>query len=183
MRCTLSFLRQPIDRPTALITPAHRWEAVTSELAGQVHLADFWHEGDGEKLLSIAEVRSLNRFAGLSPVGEGKIACLWAADRYRPETANALLKIIEEPPEYLLIVLLSETDHFLPTVRSRVQAVAVTDDSATMNKSGFPALFASYTLDTEPGREEARQALYLHSLVHGGIKADGIIESLRSSQS
>ena len=53
--------------------------------------------------------------------GERKIYIVPDAQNMTPEAQNALLKTLEEPPKYVVILLLSNNDTaFLPTVLSRV---------------------------------------------------------------
>ncbi len=56
--------------------------------------------------------------------GKKKVYIISEADEMRPEAANALLKILEEPPENLMIILTTSRIHrILPTIRSRCQLV------------------------------------------------------------
>jgi DNA polymerase III subunit delta' len=67
--------------------------------------------------------------ASRSPVeGQRKVVVLFEAERlvngYRAESANALLKTIEEPPPRTVVVLVTATpDELPPTVRSRCQRI------------------------------------------------------------
>ena len=56
--------------------------------------------------------------------GDRKIAIIDDAHRFNPESGNALLKTLEEPPEYsTLILIATDPDALLPTIRSRSQLV------------------------------------------------------------
>ncbi len=56
--------------------------------------------------------------------GRRKVYILAEADRMRPEAANALLKLLEEPPSNLLLILTTSFIHrILPTIKSRCQLV------------------------------------------------------------
>lgn len=56
--------------------------------------------------------------------GSRKIAVINDADTMNDETANALLKTLEEPPERAVILLIAHNyDALLPTIRSRCQVV------------------------------------------------------------
>ena len=56
--------------------------------------------------------------------GRKKIFIFSEADEMRAEAANALLKILEEPPENLLLILTTSRIHkILPTIRSRCHLV------------------------------------------------------------
>ncbi|HET6422971.1 MAG TPA: DNA polymerase III subunit delta' [Planctomycetaceae bacterium] len=56
--------------------------------------------------------------------GSRKVAVINDADTMNDETANALLKTLEEPPERAVILLIANNyDALLPTIRSRCQVV------------------------------------------------------------
>lgn len=56
--------------------------------------------------------------------GGRKIAIIADAEKLNDESANALLKTLEEPPPHsLLILIATNTDSILPTIRSRCQIV------------------------------------------------------------
>jgi len=55
-------------------------------------------------------------------LGENKVAIILSVDQLSPGAANSLLKLLEEPPEYLSILLTTSLIHdVLPTIRSRCQ--------------------------------------------------------------
>ena len=81
---------------------------------------------DGMAIHGIATVRLLQRRAALTPVEGGKrVFIVGEADRLvpqesSPEAANALLKLLEEPPSGSLFILTTvDAGLMLPTVRSR----------------------------------------------------------------
>jgi len=56
--------------------------------------------------------------------GKKKVFIISEADQLRTEAANALLKILEEPPENLMLILTSSHLYrILPTIRSRSQLI------------------------------------------------------------
>lgn len=56
--------------------------------------------------------------------GNRRIAIIDDADKMNAESANALLKTLEEPSaNYLMILIASELDAILPTIRSRCQLI------------------------------------------------------------
>ncbi len=71
--------------------------------------------------ITVDEVRKLKSFFTLSAADGGwRIAIIDAADELNTSAANALLKILEEPPEKTLILLVShQPAKLLPTIRSR----------------------------------------------------------------
>ena len=77
-------------------------------------------EGRGVK---IEQIRELERFLSLTPNESAyKIAIITDFEKANPNAANALLKTLEEPPQYAhLILLASDADTLLPTIVSRSQ--------------------------------------------------------------
>ena len=73
--------------------------------------------------LTIGQVRELARQLALTPsMGRGRVAILDGFDRATPSAANALLKTLEEPPAYVVLVLLApDAETLLPTIVSRCQ--------------------------------------------------------------
>jgi DNA polymerase-3 subunit delta' len=67
--------------------------------------------------------------------GEYKIVLIWCAENLHSATANALLKLLEEPPARTLFLLVTnQSDKLLMTILSRTQRVAVqafSDDEVT----------------------------------------------------
>lgn len=56
--------------------------------------------------------------------GDHRVAVIDDADRFSPESGNALLKTLEEPPSYATLILLAENSGaLLSTIRSRSQLV------------------------------------------------------------
>jgi DNA polymerase-3 subunit delta' len=95
-------------------------------------------EADGMASHSIATARLLQRRAALTAVeGGARVFILGDADRLvaqeaSPEAANALLKLLEEPPAGSLFILTTvEPRRLLPTIRSRavtMRLARLTDD-------------------------------------------------------
>lgn len=55
-------------------------------------------------------------------LGAYRVVCIWLPECLNRVAANALLKVLEEPPLHTVFVLVShDLDRVLPTVRSRVQ--------------------------------------------------------------
>ena len=73
----------------------------------------------------IDDVRGLKRDLGMTSYeGHGIAALILEADRMKAEAANALLKMLEEPPpQTLLILTATSLDSMLPTIVSRCQPV------------------------------------------------------------
>lgn len=76
-------------------------------------------------VIGIDQVRALRREVAFPPLeGKYKVYIFAGADRMQAEAANSLLKVLEEPPPQVVIILVAEsTVPMLPTVVSRCQLV------------------------------------------------------------
>ncbi len=79
-------------------------------------------------VLPVDEVRRTAGFFGLSAgAGGWRVAIVDAADDMNVNAANALLKVLEEPPPRSLFLLIShQPGRLLPTIRSRCRVLAMT---------------------------------------------------------
>lgn len=82
---------------------------------------------DGQ-FIRIESIRQLQRSLSYRPYeGKRRVCVLDGADRMKVESANALLKTLEEPPpDTLFILLTTEKDSLLPTIVSRCQDLGFT---------------------------------------------------------
>ena len=79
-------------------------------------------QGDGSaKSLSVDVIRNLREQVAVVPnEANRKVAVLADADCMNVQAQNALLKILEEPPPYMVFILTAQSrTQFLPTVQSR----------------------------------------------------------------
>ncbi|MGE4610482.1 MAG: DNA polymerase III subunit delta' [Paracoccaceae bacterium] len=95
--------------------------------------------------ITVDEVRKLKSFFTLSSADGGwRIAIVDSADEMNKSAENALLKVLEEPPEKTLILLVShQPAKLLPTIRSRCRelrcSTLLPDTlSLVMEQAGFP---------------------------------------------
>ena len=89
-----------------------------------------------------------------------KIMIVWLPEKMNTETANKLLKMIEEPPEKTLFLLVSEEDDkLLPTIVSRCQPVRIPSVSRE-DMAGY--LSANYGL-------EATAAMDIAGIANGNM--------------
>ncbi|MDP7151591.1 MAG: DNA polymerase III subunit delta' [Paracoccaceae bacterium] len=72
-------------------------------------------------VITVDEVRKLKSFFSLSAAEGGRrVVIVDAADEMNVSAANALLKLLEEPPEKSFLILIShQPSRLLPTIRSR----------------------------------------------------------------
>jgi len=73
----------------------------------------------------IDQIRELKKTASMKLYkGKSRIFIISEADRMTTEASNSLLKLLEEPPEHLLLILTtSRLDKLLPTIISRCQLI------------------------------------------------------------
>ncbi len=91
---------------------------------------------DGENKQGIIGVKEseniLKKLSLTSYAGGFKIMIVWLPEKMNAQAANKLLKIIEEPPDKTVFLLVTENeDRLLPTIVSRTQLVRIrrlTDD-------------------------------------------------------
>ncbi|WP_119458695.1 DNA polymerase III subunit delta' [Rhodospirillaceae bacterium SYSU D60014] len=71
--------------------------------------------------ITVEDVRKIGSFLRLTPAEGGwRVVIVDCADEMNPSAANALLKILEEPPKNALLLLVSHAPGgLLPTIRSR----------------------------------------------------------------
>jgi len=77
------------------------------------------------KPIKIADIRMLTHWISLRPhSSKNKLAVIYKIDNITPEAANALLKVLEEPPASSILVLQAEKkEKILPTILSRCQII------------------------------------------------------------
>jgi DNA polymerase III subunit delta' len=95
--------------------------------------------------ITVDEVRRLNGFFGLSASGGGRrIVIVDAADDMNTSAANALLKVLEEPPKGAVLFLVShQPARLLPTIRSRCREIRLAPLApealgAALEQAGLP---------------------------------------------
>lgn len=84
---------------------------------------DFLKAGNSQPVIYVDESDDIIQRASLSAFQENfKIFIIWQPEKLRIEAANKLLKIIEEPFEDTIFILVSNDDSkILPTIQSRTQ--------------------------------------------------------------
>ena len=80
---------------------------------------------EGKRWITVGEIRGAIDWMHRKPLeGDRRVLIVDLADSLRTEAANALLKTLEEPPDYGLLILCSESPASLPeTVVSRCRPV------------------------------------------------------------
>jgi DNA polymerase-3 subunit delta' len=109
--------------------------------------------GKLKTVLEIDEIRRLAAFFGLTSTADGwRIAIVDSADEMNDNAANALLKILEEPPPKGTLLLVSHAPgRLLPTIRSRCQRL----DLKPLDEASLAAALARLLPDTQPADRAA----------------------------
>ncbi len=97
-------------------------------------------QDDDKKNIGIDEVRALGRFLSLTP-GESifRVALIDSIDDFNTNSANALLKILEEPTKNtILIIICHSKAGLLPTIKSRCHEI----NFKALNKEEFEKSFS-----------------------------------------
>ena len=74
--------------------------------------------------IKIAQIRDLQSDIIIKPHSKYKIYVINHAEKMTVESQNALLKTLEEPPEYAIIILVTNNkESLLPTIKSRCEII------------------------------------------------------------
>ena len=92
--------------------------------------------GNLNRNITVNQVRELGEFLNLTPaLSDWRVAVIESIDDLEPSAANALLKMLEEPPANTIFLLVSHAPgRLLPTIRSRCRRldfVKLDDDAMT----------------------------------------------------
>lgn len=100
--------------------------------------------------------RLARRLAVKSSQGGYKVCVMWLPERMNPASANKILKLLEEPPEKTVFILVSEDPgKLLETIRSRTQRF---DFKRVADEDIEDALVSRRGLDADTARRMARLA-------------------------
>ena len=127
------------------------WRALLMEKGPHVDMADLRERmalGNKQPYISVHEAQDIQRRLSLTAhAGGWKVQVIYGAQFMRVDTANKLLKLLEEPPKKTLFVLLADnTEALLATILSRTQIVSVPP---------IPAAAIRRQLESEGGTAEA----------------------------
>ena len=106
------------------------WREYFSDCQGYVNLSEWFDKLDIENKQGIINVRDastvIRKLSFKSYESEYKVVILWMPEKLNVFSANKLLKLIEEPPEKTLFLLVAENqEEVLSTIRSRCVLVQV----------------------------------------------------------
>ncbi len=125
-------------------------------------------QGDGsQKSLSVERVRDLRDQVSVLPnEAQRKAALILDAGCMGIPAQNALLKVLEDPPDYMVFVLTAlSRSELLPTVQSRCMCLSL---RGVDEEEALPAVRALLPLS----REQALESIRLHGGCLGQVLAD-----------
>lgn len=154
-------------------------EAVASDVLKDVLKSDFKTHPDlirvapEKNAIKIEAVREIISRLAFRPVQAERIVVLIEeADAMTIGAANALLKTLEEPPPYVLFLLLTSRPEELPaTIRSRCQRVRFQVPAETLRRN-LEEQFASWDADLGPLWTSARSPFSSASRLAEAVKED-----------
>lgn len=116
---------------------------------------------EGKERIGIDQVREVIRLGQFAPAqGRRKVCLVPHAESLTPEAANALLKVLEEPPRDLAFLLLvEEAADVLPTILSRSRVVRLPPRSShdallRLVRAGYREEEGRYLVAAARGEEE-----------------------------
>lgn len=165
-----AFLAELLFPDKAQHAPDTAHEAETEKISRNEHPDVKWIVPEKNKNVGISEIREIKDFLYMKPFSSGRnAAVIEDAHMMTLEAANALLKVLEEPPGSSLVILISDNKEMIPeTVLSRCSEVRF---------SGLPSSQAAEIIMKESGvdRETAET---LARLSQGSVGR--AIESMKS---
>ena len=126
--------------------------------------------GNQQAVIYEAESDALTRKLSMkSSQGGYKVVLMWLPERMNEACANKLLKLLEEPPQQTVFILVcEEPDRLLETIRSRVQRV----DVPRVKEEAIAA-----ALVTQRGLEETAARRVAHFAEGSWLKAVEVLEA------
>ena len=154
------------------------------------------------EVIKISQMRFLKQIAYLRPMTKGKrVFVVEEADKMNDEAANSLLKILEEPPLFTHIILLTSNPYLiLPTIRSRCRIlnflpVSNPEIERLLLERGFPEdrakivslvargnLDKALSLEWEEVQKRKRDTWGLFLALLQGRGASGVLRKLSTAQ-
>ncbi|MEW5900203.1 MAG: DNA polymerase III subunit delta' [Acidobacteriota bacterium] len=120
-------------------------ECATCRAISGRRLPDVWEIEPEGQVIKVETMRAMRQAAYLRPmVGRKRVFIIDPAERMNDESSNTVLKILEEPPLFSQIILLTVNEELiLPTIRSRCQLlhfspVGKEEISRVLQDKGYP---------------------------------------------
>lgn len=107
--------------------------------------------------IAVDDIRKINGFMGLTPAEGGwRVVVVDGAEDMNQNAANALLKVLEEPPPRAVLLLVCDAPgRLLPTIRSRCRRLRL----SPLESSHMDELLAAYLPEMAPAERGRLAAL------------------------
>jgi DNA polymerase-3 subunit delta' len=131
----------------------------------------------------INTIQEASKFMRLTPAEGGwRVVVIDGAEDMNPNAANALLKLLEEPPQRAILLLVTAAPgRLLPTIRSRCRSLAL----SPLADEEISALLADYAPELGPaarerlvGISEGSIGTALGMADEGGLVVAGLVEEV-----
>ena len=151
----LSLIQTLEEQLDELESPAAKVKELTESIAaGAVKLEDEWIS----ESTPIAQIRKAAYWSRLSPAGKRKTLVIENADRMKDEARNSLLKLLEEPPDSISIVLTAQRrESVLPTILSRLRPYRFITRGADQEREVIRRIFRDSRAADLPGGSPAAE--------------------------
>ncbi len=108
-------------------------------------------------VIPVEEIRGIGTFLSMTPAEGGwRAVVIDAADEMNTNAANAVLKVLEEPPRQALLFLVAHNpDRLLPTIRSRCRRL----DLRPLSREQVQALLNRYRPDLDSSASKSLAVL------------------------
>jgi len=120
-------------------------------------------------VIPIDHIRRAAYWCRLAPSGKRKTLLIENAENMRDEARNSLLKLLEEPPETVSIVLTSQRrEAIMPTILSRLRPYRFLKRSVQGEKEVIRRVFQDVVKEESPVSAGSLVSAYLESFLPGG---------------
>lgn len=132
---------------------------------------DFSYITDEEGIIKVGKIRTLSENIILKPVKSSRrVFIINNADMMNEAAQNALLKILEEPPEYATIILVvSNKEKILRTIKSRCTEIKflplTIDEIAEYYKEDFDKELYKYSLGSIGKLEKIKSSNFIEDVI------------------
>ena len=136
--------------------------------------------------IAVDDVRKINAFMALTPAEGGwRVAIVDGAEELNQNSANALLKILEEPPSRAILILVCSTPGLLPaTIHSRCRPLRL----APLGDAVMTTLLEDYLAPASQDERDRLLTLAEGSIGHalalaeeGGIAIAALVDELMAA--
>jgi len=137
------------------------------KLCGSLVKDAFTLENEGmSSLIPIGHIRSASSWCRLAPNGKQKVLIIENAENMRDEARNSLLKLLEEPPASVNIVLTAKRrEAIMPTILSRLRPYRFLKRDADSEREVIRRVFQDRECEETAETERSLISAYLESFM------------------